>query len=97
LVDHAVNEYINNDDLAYDAWEEFPSRSRLTGEYYLGNQYYAMEPGNDHCFASSMACCQEKLWYPNQIGQDYLGLDVDVEFDTATGMMIVAMVSSSVI
>jgi hypothetical protein len=98
-VDKAVNEYVNNDGLTYgedDDENGFPSRKRLSGDYYLARPTYA--GGNGWYTVSLMARCLEKPWLPNQIHCDYLGLDVSIALDTAfSSSLYVLGVDSSVI
>ena len=94
VVQHAVQSYIDDSSLAFDTEEGFPSKKKLTGEYYIGDEHYWVnhEPwfnriGRTREFRFSFCVrCLERLWHPNQIDQDYLGLEVHFDWlpDTKT-------------
>jgi hypothetical protein len=86
LVDKAVNDYVNDDALTYGEDEDdngFPSRRRLSGEYYLGRTIYSGEDG--WYMVSIQACCLEKPWLPGHVERNYLGLDVSIVLDVPFG------------
>jgi hypothetical protein len=89
LVDRAVNDYVNNPDLTFSEDEGcFPCRERLNGEYYREGPRYVGEQG---CYSVRvLAHCIEKQRRPAQDEFDYLGLDVLIELDPATGSLYVS-------
>ncbi len=96
LVDRAVNEYVNEDSLIFNEDEDdFPTRKRLNGEYYLGPSFYQI--GSNGYSMTIMARCLEKPWYSGQVDCDYLGLNVWINLDPATGSLSISGVDSSVI
>lgn len=84
LVHDAVGEYINNDDLTFPEDDEdethFPSRARMTGEYYLGDRsYFVGELDGVQCaHVILQARFVEKKHVPALPNTDYLGLDVRI-------------------
>ena len=82
IVQMTVEAYINGDFFAVETEKEgFPARERLTGEYYVGSESFVAGRddsyfGDWHYGFSLMARCLEHRSPPNQINQDYLGLEV---------------------
>lgn len=76
VVHGAVTEYVNDPDLVCDLEGHFPQKERLTGEYYVGNEYYETEVGPVHYIISIQTRFMEKPWLPNQSDFEYLGLEV---------------------
>jgi hypothetical protein len=101
LVQEEVEKYVNDDDLtgATEEDREFPARSQMTGEYYLGYEMYEAREFNGrgcYCYVVQ-ACCLEKKWAPKQKTFDYLGLEVRINLWKDTGKMEVDGVNHSVI
>ena len=89
VVHGAVQHYIDHPSLTFEKAEEgFPSRDRLTGEYYISHESYKVddEPwfpkvGRQREYRFSfMVHCLEHLWHENQVDQDYLGLEVHFDW-----------------
>ena len=89
IVQDAIQAYINDTILTCETNKEgFPARDRLTGQYYIGSESFhcqELTPNTKKVNAlqyniSIMARCLEKIWSPNQIDQDYLGLEVHLEW-----------------
>ncbi len=81
VVHEAVVKYVNNPDLVCDLENHFPQPKRLTGEYYLSDEYYRCEVGPVHFVISVSTHFLEPPWYPNQDNFDYLGLEVWLHCD----------------
>jgi hypothetical protein len=76
-VHKAVEKYLNTRGLSFTSDEDgFPNRTRMTGEYYLSDEYY--EGNRPDGFKINVHCrCLEKPWQPGATEpDDYLGLDV---------------------
>jgi hypothetical protein len=89
IVQQATQDYIDDPLLTSDKAEQgFPSRDKLTGEYYISHESYWVndEPwfpkvGRQREYRFSfMVHCLEHLWHENQVSQDYLGLDVHFDW-----------------
>ena len=94
VVQKAVQDYIDDRTLTVDNDAlGFPSRDRLTREYYIGEESYGVndEPwfqrvGRTRQYHFSVfACCLEHLRHANQTDQDYLGLEVHFRWLPDTG------------
>lgn len=79
LVHDAVEDYVNGS-LTFDSSEnyQFPVRSRLAGEYYIGEFIYGKDliEGRDVYWCSVMARCTGQTLPGSAETSDYLGLDV---------------------
>ncbi len=74
-----VCDYLSDERLVFDSAEEFPSSQRLTGDYYIGDEGYYVDPETGHYCVSVMARC---LAHPQPFQNtpcDYLGLEVWLE------------------
>jgi hypothetical protein len=101
-VGQEVQRYIDDDDLTFETDDEdaFPARSRLTGEYYIGSQYYSLRQdrkGRAYYYLMIEARCLEKAWLENQEEFDYLGLTVGLMVWRDTGEIDLSGVDSAVI
>ncbi len=75
LLQNEVVAYVNDDTLTSDAADAFPSRTRLSGKYYVGDEHYWSE--NDRAYRISIvARCLEKPLFAEQEDLDYLALEV---------------------
>jgi hypothetical protein len=94
LVDRTVAEYLDR----YSFDDGFPQRDRLTGEYYVGGEYYRRsgEPYPGYTVNVHVRCLK-KPQPPRVIHSDYLGLDVRVYLDERDGSLHVHATDSSVI
>lgn len=82
-VQEAVQQFANDDEKVFS--EDFPQRTRLTGEYYISNENYSLYTGpiyppirpeeRKHTL-SVFVRCLEKQWIENQTDFDYLGLEL---------------------
>ncbi|MGB4812543.1 MAG: hypothetical protein WBP13_08715 [Methylophilaceae bacterium] len=79
-IEAAIQQYLDDE----PSNGQFPEPHRLTGEYYVSVECYSFqhEPWFEkvgkkaqYCF-SFFARCLEQTWYPGQIDQDYLGLEI---------------------
>jgi len=90
VVHDAVQGYIDDDSLTFDAETDgFPSRDRLTGEYYIGAEHFGVqdEPWiqrvgrkRTHTFSFEVRCLEHRRT-ENQQDLDYLGLEVHFIWD----------------
>ena len=69
-------EYLNDEELCNNEENMFPRYSRLTGNYYVSDEYYSLK--NDGVYGSIFTRFTEVIHLPNakSIEQDYLGLEV---------------------
>lgn len=79
----AVTEYICDDQLTFDD-ENFPSRAILTGDYYLSDEAYNMHVGPVvyHISVQSHFLGRQS---PDSDPDDYLGLEVHLQWDPEKG------------
>ena len=90
LVEDAVSEYVNDDDLCNDDEGFWPHRCELTGEWYVREIYFSEK---DYL---SIATAFLSPWQTGK--DDYLGLEVFLRYDEETGEFIFeGDVNSSVI
>ncbi len=75
-----VQRYFDDTDLVFES-ESFPSRGRLTGEYYLGEESYEMHVGPVWIQIGVACHCLERANGSGRPEQDYLGLNVWVRCD----------------
>lgn len=87
----------------------FPSRGRLTGEYYIGSEYYTsahdtyLDPASGavvellYRVAVRARCLQRPRPHHRPDAYDYLGLSVDVRCDPDRGWLSVFGCDSQVI
>lgn len=94
VVERVVQDYIDDRTLTVDNDAlGFPSRDRLTREYYIGEESYGVndEPWFQRVgrtcqyHFSVFACCLEHLRHANQTDQDYLDLEVHFRWLPDTG------------
>ncbi|MBT6157963.1 MAG: hypothetical protein HOH82_25170 [Planctomycetaceae bacterium] len=93
VVHEAVEKYLNDvfgvlDDDEDDE-DEFPSRSKMTGEYYIIDELYRQVPGMDGYQLGIQTYCLEKPWMEGQVDCDYLGLHVWIRWEPKTGKFVV--------
>ena len=76
-VHQEVEAYLNTPGLYYEGDEEgFPNRSQMTGEYYVGDEYYTTH-SHPVWFQIGILCrCLQKPRHEGQRDRDYLGLEV---------------------
>jgi|GEM_PF-4349137 len=77
-VHSAVVEYLTDSDLCFDD-DMFPSTRELTGEYYLGDEWYVHHSGVDAFHCSVMARCLGTSHGSPPI-DDHLGLEVHLRW-----------------
>jgi hypothetical protein len=73
--------YLSDPELTFDADDDFPNVQRLTGDYYLGDESYDIDPetGRSHVWVEAR-CLAHPL--PQQSHpDDYLGLTVWLAFN----------------
>jgi hypothetical protein len=85
MVHEAIQAYVDDSALTFESEDVgFPSRNRMTGEYYIGVESYwvndepwfaAVGRSREYRF-SLMAHCLEHPFMPDQEDRDYLGLEV---------------------
>ncbi|MCM1344747.1 MAG: hypothetical protein NC246_13055 [Muribaculaceae bacterium] len=80
LVEQAVSEYVNDDDLCNDDENFWPRRCELTGEWYVREIYFSEKDYLSVETAFLSACPTGK--------DDYLGLDVLLRYDEEAGEFI---------
>lgn len=80
MVEEAVSEYINDDDLCNDDEGFFPRRCELTGEWYVREIYF--KDGEELSVMTALLGS-----WPQGKG-DYLGLDVFLRYDEESGKFI---------
>ncbi len=83
LVDRLVEEYANKG-CAPQGEDWFPEQARLTGEFYVGGESYHRLPGERWIQVCVEARCLGRR--TSTVG-DYLGLDVWLRFDPASGRL----------
>lgn len=74
-----VESYLNDPELTFERSEDgFPSRDRLSGEYYVSGDDYWIErcQGRERYGLHVMARCLEPLSDRNHEDRDYLGLEL---------------------
>ena len=81
VVENEVAGYLNNSRLVNDSDEHFPNSSKLTGEYYIGDESYRVHVGPVWIQVSIQARFLEKRWRKDQKNFDYLGLEVWIRCD----------------
>jgi hypothetical protein len=101
----AVQRYIDNTRLSFQTAEAgFPSLERLTGEYYVARvscrvvyESWLQRMGKHRQVRLSVLChCLEPNLFSEQVGQDYLGLEVHFTHDeTASKFLHLGDVDSS--
>ena len=91
MVQVVVEGYINCKPVTFNSAKDgFPSRDRLTGDYYVSSESYWIKEdtdnfnGRQYCF-SIMAHCLEHSQFPEQIDQDYLGLEIHFVWQPSFG------------
>lgn len=73
--------YLSDPQLVFDSADEFPSTQRLTGEYYISDEYYHVAPESGRVRISITAHCLAHPLQPQAPPDDYLGLEVWLESD----------------
>jgi hypothetical protein len=71
-----VSSYLSDPQLVFGGSEDFPSRRRLTGDYYIGDESYCVDPDTAGYRISVMARCLANPLSPQSAPDDYLGLEV---------------------
>jgi hypothetical protein len=78
-VDLEVASYLTDPELVFSSFDEFPSTQRLTGEYYLSDESYFIDPSRGLCrICIGVRCLGYSPEGKTQL-DDYLGLDVWLE------------------
>ncbi|TKR29492.1 hypothetical protein FCE95_15250 [Luteimonas gilva] len=78
-----LDAYLNSD--AIFGAGDFPNRERLTGEYYIADESYAQHTGPLWIQIGIKCHCLEYPINAGQIDLDYLGLEVWLRFEPASG------------
>lgn len=89
IVETAITEYINCEDLCNDDEDMFPRKSFLTGEWYISEIYF---DGMDY-LSIQTALTGTDSGYKD----DYLGLEVHLYYDEKTAEFIFDGIDSSAI
>jgi len=74
-----VSSYLSDPLLVFDSSDEFPCRHRLTGDYYVGDEFYRVDPATGLYRISVTARCLARPLPPRSAPGDYLGLEVWLE------------------
>src|SRR5262245_42100865 len=81
-VHNEVVAYVNTAGLYYDGDADgFPNRSRMTGEYYIGDESYTGQTGPAWFQVSVRCCCLGRRIAESVEARDYLGLEVWLKCD----------------
>ena len=82
VVHQEVEAYLNTPSLYTEGGDDvFPDRSRMSGEYYVGDESYTGHVGPVWIQVGITCRCLEKPSRPGQEDRDYLGLEVWVRCD----------------
>jgi hypothetical protein len=93
-----VSAYLSDPQLVFDSADDFPSRRRLTGDYYLGDHHYDVDPETGRCRISVMARFLAHPLPTQSHPEDYLGLEVWLYFiPDSQGFSVCRNTDSSVI
>jgi hypothetical protein len=79
MVHNAVFEYVNEEDLCNCEEDMFPRADHMTGNYYIGSEYYSTQADDDSIYCSVDTRFTGLFDLPNSTEpkeQDYLGLEV---------------------
>lgn len=97
VVAHELERYVNDDTLcSIDGM--FPERNRLTGKYYMVSEYYSRDAATGTYKIAIQAALTEAFVggvVTSPVEMDYLGLEVWLGFDPASGQLEVHGVDSS--
>ena len=95
-VHNAVLEYLNDENLCNDEGDIFPCRKRMTGDYYVSDEYYRLSESGVQ--GSIFTRFTETSNLPNAVPseQDYLGLEVWFTIHRCGGIEIYGIDSSSI-
>jgi hypothetical protein len=80
-VHQEVSAYVSDPLLVFDSADDFPSIQQLTGDYYVGDEYYHVGPETGRYKISVMARCLAHPLPTQTAPDDYLGLEVWLESD----------------
>lgn len=85
-LDAQINAFVNDPRQCFGDEEQFPSRSQLSGEYYIGSQTFeGYRDDGDYQLWIQIRCLEQ-----GQHEQaDYLGLEVICSFTPATGELLI--------
>jgi hypothetical protein len=76
-----VSAYLSDRGLVFEGPQEFPSTHRLTGDYYIGDQRFDIDPETGRCRVSVRARCLAHSLPGEPHPDDYLGLEVWLDFN----------------
>ena len=76
VVDREVAAYVSDSGLVGNEDASFPSSSKMTGEYYIGDESYCAHVGPVWIQVGIQTRFLEKQWRDDQKDFDYLGLEV---------------------
>jgi len=79
-VDTEVSAYLSDPELVFDSSEDFPSTQRLTGDYYIGDLHYDLDPDTARHRVSVLVRCLAQPLPDQSHPDDYLGLEIWLEF-----------------
>lgn len=80
-----LDSYISNSSLVFEPEDEFPSHRRLTGDYYWGDESYHVDSQSGSIYLSVMACFLAHPLPSQSVPDDYLGLQVWLEWHGDSG------------
>lgn len=81
-VQQEVEAYLNTPGLYVEGVEDdFPNRSRMTGDYYLADESYRAHVGPVWFQIGIMCRCLEQPRREGEVDLDYLGLEVCLQCD----------------
>jgi hypothetical protein len=82
VVHQEVESYLNTPELYCEGdTEGFPNISRMTGEYYIGDESYWTQMDTQEFRMSIFCCFLSHPTFEHQIDLDYLGLEIWMTFD----------------
>lgn len=78
VVHKEIESYLNTEGLYYDDPEDegFPNRVRMTGDYYISDESYAVDDDTGGFLISIRCHCLGRRVAKNRRPDDYLGLEV---------------------
>lgn len=78
-IDLEVSKYLSDPELVFSSVDEFPSTRRLTGEYYLGDERYFIDPVRGYYRVAVAIRCLGLSPHGKTLLDDYLGLEIWLE------------------
>lgn len=85
-LDERINAFVNDPRQCFGDDEQFPSRSQLSGDYYIGSQTFeGYRDDGDYQLWIQIRC----LGLGGHEQADYLGLEVICSFTPATGELMI--------